>query len=765
MTRYALTILLIVFSLSITRAQTAEIRGFVYEKKTGEPSIFTAVLLKGTTYGAKTDVNGFYSLTKVPAGEYTLVCSYLGFDTIKIPISLKAGSKINQNIFLEASSISLKTVDINSERTEALSDVRISTTKISPKQINMIPSVGGQPDLAQYLQVLPGVTFTGDQGGQLYIRGGAPIQNKVLLDGMVIYNPFHSIGLFSVFDVDIMRNVDVYTGGFSAEYGGRISAVMDITTRDGNKNRISGKASASPFVARCLVEGPLLKAKEGKSAASFLISAKSSFIEQSAKTLYAYADKDGLPYAFTDIYSKASINSANGSKFSLFGFNFSDRVSYASPLSLYWNSFGIGSNFVVVPPASSALISGNFAYSSYTTGLQEIMNSPRKSSIDGFNGGLNFSYFFGDDELKYGMEVLGFHTDFTFVNASNLTLQQEAFTTELAGYLKYKIVKGLWVVEPSLRGHYYASLSEFSPEPRLGIKFLANEKLRFKLAAGLYSQNLMSATSDRDVVNLFYGFLSAPENLPKTFQGQEVNSSLQKAAHIILGAEIDLGKYTTLNIETYRKYFNQLTNINRDKIYNDNLDNVSIPDRLKKDFIIETGLAQGLDFVLKYEKGPLYIWTVYSLAYVNRNDGAKTYFPHYDRRHTVNVVGSYRFGKKKTWEADLRFNFGSGFPFTQTQGIYEQQTFDDGINSNYTQGNGQIGVFYAELNKGRLPYYHRLDASLKKKWEFAKTKSLELNAGATNVYNRQNIFYFNALRFARKDQLPILPTLGATFTF
>src|SRR5690606_36905776 len=97
-------------------------------------------------------------------------------------------------------------------------EVKMSVTKVTPKEIKSMPSIGGDPDLAQYLQVLPGVTFTGDQGGQLYIRGGSPIQNKVLLDGMIIYNPFHSIGLFSVFDTDIMRNADVYTGGFKDEY-------------------------------------------------------------------------------------------------------------------------------------------------------------------------------------------------------------------------------------------------------------------------------------------------------------------------------------------------------------------------------------------------------------------------------------------------------------------------------------------------------------------------------------------------------------------
>ena len=129
--------------------------------------------------------------------------------------------------------------------------------KIISKSLKRLPSIGGDPDIAQYLQVLPGVVFTGDQGGQLYIRGGAPIHNVVLLDGMILYNAFHSIGLFSVFDTDVIKTADVYTGGFNAEYGGRISSVVDIKTRDGNKKRLAGKVSASTFGSKLLLEGPL----------------------------------------------------------------------------------------------------------------------------------------------------------------------------------------------------------------------------------------------------------------------------------------------------------------------------------------------------------------------------------------------------------------------------------------------------------------------------------------------------------------------------
>ena len=192
-------------------AQDGGIKGFVYNEESGEPVIFTNVYLKGTTYGAPTDQNGFYSISKVPPGNYKLMVTSLGYDSLETNITIEGNKIINKNLDLKPGSVELQTFDVNADKQEAQSEVKMSMIKITPAQINQIPTVGGEADFAQYLQVLPGVVFTGDQGGQLYIRGGSPVQNKILLDGMIIYNAFHSIGLFSVFDADIMRSADVYT--------------------------------------------------------------------------------------------------------------------------------------------------------------------------------------------------------------------------------------------------------------------------------------------------------------------------------------------------------------------------------------------------------------------------------------------------------------------------------------------------------------------------------------------------------------------------
>ncbi|MFO7617080.1 MAG: TonB-dependent receptor [Bacteroidales bacterium] len=746
--------------------QYGTIRGFIYDQSNGEPLIGASIYLDGTTMGSASDVNGYFSISRVPPGEYTLVYSAIGYNRVSKSYTVAADRVYNEKLYLSEEVQNINEVVVSAERQVMRTQVQTSVQKVTPKQMEKIPTVGSEPDLAQYLQVLPGVIFTGDQGGQLYIRGGAPIQNKVLLDGMIIYNPFHSIGLFSVFDTDIIKMADVHTGGFGANFGGRISSIMDITTRDGNKNRISGKFSAGTFMAKALLEGPIKKARDANDGSiSFVLSAKHSYLEQTSKFLYSYIDTAGLPFNFTDFYGKVSMNARNGSKVNFFGFNFSDQVVYRNITDIGWNTFGMGSNVVLIPGDYPALIKANLAYSKYMIQMIEAGQQPRQSSIDGFNVGLEFVYYFGKDQLEYGVETLGFNTDFNYFNSVGRKIIQTQFTTELAAYAKYKMTLGKMLIEPSFRLHYYASLGEVSPEPRLGFKYNISDIFRFKLAAGMYSQNLIAANSDRDVVNLFYGFLSGPENLQKEFDGKKVTTRLQKSNHLIAGFEFDITNRLNLNVETYIKDNTQLTNINRNKLYDDTGDNQDKPEYLRKDFIIETGRAYGIDFLLKYDFKRIYFWGTYSLGWVTRYDGVIEYAPHFDRRHNVNLVTSYTFGKDLSWEASARWNLGSGFPFTQTQGFYEKIPFYDGINTDYTRVNGELGIVYGPLNQGRLPYYHRLDANIKKTIATGGDSVLEITFSVTNVYDRKNIFYFDRIRYERVNQLPIMPSIGLNWTF
>ena len=725
------------------------LRGNIYDQSTGDPVIYANVILEGTEYGATSDLNGFFTMPSVKEGDYSLLVTYIGYDTLRTDIKVRNNRITNQNLYLDPSSVQLENIVVSARSERARSDVQISTLNISAEQISILPATGGEPDIAQYLQVIPGVISTGAQGGQIYIRGGTPIQNRILLDGMTIYNPFHSIGFFSVFETEAIKNVEVLTGGFGAEYGGRVSAIVDIKTREGQRKKFGGFASVSPFQVRGMVEGPLMKLKEGRnSSISFMLTGKRSILPETSPTLYDYAIVDSigsLPFEYQDLYGKLSFIADNGSKFNLFGFQFDDAVNYAGIASYDWKATGGGMNFSLIPGSSSLLIDGTLSYSDYDI-TELVFNgdeapTPRSSSISDFLIDINFGYFGAKSEINYGLSVNGWTTNFEFLNPFDITFVQEDNNTELAAYFKYKYTWGNVIIEPSFRFHYYASLGELSPEPRFGMKWNATDKLRFKMAGGLYSQNLASSINERDVVNLFTGFLTT--------------TSLQRSAHGVVGFEYDIFPGFDMNVETYYKDYDPLLALNRNRISSD-----------EPIFVEESGEAYGLDFLFRYEKKNWYFWGTYSLGYINRDDGEQEYPAIFDRRHNMNILLSYTWGKTNDWEAGLRWNFGSGFRFTKIRGFGQRQDHSD-ITTNPVVDNGDLIPFYSPLfNRGTLPDYHRLDLILKKRIAVTENFGLELNASVTNAYDRENILFVNPLRTEdRLFQLPVLPSIGLKAEF
>lgn len=746
--------------------EKGEVKGVVRDGAKGDAIISANIYLVEEGRGAASDFDGFYTINDLKAGTYTMVCTYVGYDSAIYTVQIKPGQTTMHNIFLTSKSETLNTAEVKGKKNDRSIDPTVSKVTIDAKDIKRLPSMGGAPDIAQYLQILPGVIFTGDQGGQLYIRGGSPVMNKVLLDGMTIYNPFHSIGLFSVFDADMIQTADVYSAGFGAEYGDRISAIVDIKTRDGSKTRHGGSVNLGPFLSKLSFEGPLKPFEQGSGSSSYMISIKKSYLEQSAPIFYSYANPDKLPYNFTDIYAKTTFHSPNGSSLKLFGFRFDDKVNFPQSTNYHWVSNGFGSRFVFIPESSKTKIDGFVAYSDYMMKQEEFDGKPRQSGISGFNLGVNFTSYIKRDEFRYGLEVNGFNTDFELYNTNGRKITQENINTEIAGFVLYKYIRYRFLLDAGLRFQEYASLGNRTIEPRVSAKYNISRKVRFKGAAGMYSQNLMSAISDRDVVNLFYGFLSGPNNLPSEFNGQPVTSRLQKSWHVVSGFEFELSDKVELNIEGFYKGFPQLTNINRDKLFDDIPSYADKPDREKKDFIIESGNAYGGDFTFKYEDKKVYVWAVYSLTWVNRFDGIISYPTHWDRRHNVNTLVAYTPDKKKTWNINLRWSLGSGFPFTQSTGYYEKLDFQSqGIGSDYLTDNGSLGILYGPLNGGRLPYYHRLDFSAEKILLKTKNAKVWTVFSLTNVYNRSNVFYFDRTNFTRVDQLPILPSLSINAQF
>lgn len=758
---------------------TATIRGLVRDE-TGEPLVDAQVSIPALGRGALTNADGVFSIAKLPAGSHDVLATYIGMDSVRQTVALTAGQTATLSFTLKEKATQLAAVEIIGKRAGEIDrkKVDVAVQPITTQEIKLLPSLG-TPDLAQYLQVLPGVVFTGDQGGQLFVRGGTPIQNMVLLDGAIIYNPFHTIGLFSVFDTDILRSVDVYSAGFGGEYGGRISSVMDIRTRSGNFRNFEGKVFANTLSSGLLVEGPLFKSKEkNQGIASFIVSARECYLDQVSQSGGLYGginDTAGLPFRFRDLYGKISLGSGSN-QVSLFAFHQRDEVTYGFPSDYGWRSTGYGANFIFLPPGSQLIISGNVAVTNYEN-EQTVTDEafPRNSLVGGFNSRVNFAYIFNSvDQLDYGVQLLGFRTDFEFTNGLGLITQQETFNTEMAGYAKYKKVIRTGgktegskpfdraVIEPSVRVHLYNNAGgHLAFEPRLRAK-LNFRRFSLQGAVGSYTQNLISATSDRDVVQLFQGFLTAPDDLPNPALGHV----LQASWHALGGVQFELLPFLETTVEVWYKRFTQLTNVNRERIFPED-----------PTFILETGNAYGADLTLKYQREKIYLYATYSHMYSERDDKKIVYNPVFDRRHTVNFVGSYRGGEIRRrddgrrldarWEVSMRWTYGSGFPFTQTQGFFEKLVFTgQGSQTDPSVLNGQLALLLSsDYNGGRLPDFHRLDASAKYRFRILNRSVLELNVNAINIYNRANIFYFDRTRFERVDQLPFMPTAGMSFQF
>ncbi len=736
----------------------AVFRGNIYEKATAQPISFASVILENTKYYSESDLNGFFAIGELPAGTYTVIISYLGYKDLKFDITVKPGEIFYDRFYLENQDVELETVEISGKREQARSEVSISKVSVTPKEIKALPSASGDPDIAQFLTILPGVISSGDQGGQLFIRGGAPIQNKILLDGITIYNPFHSIGFFSVFETETVRNIDVLTGGFNAEHAGRISAVVDIKTKDGNKKNLSGVVSASPFQSKMMLEGPIIKFNPNSGGStSFMISGKHSYLDRTSPYIYPYATEnaEGLPFGFTDLYGKVSFMAGNGTKLNLSAFNFNDRVKYANT-ELNWNTVGGGANFLLIPSSTNLVIGGQVGYSDYGITLQEKSTGKRESGINGFNVGLDFTYYGSATEIKYGFELNGFTTRLNFKNQLGISVDQVNNQTELGAFVKLRHKYGNLVIEPGLRIQYYASLNNFSPEPRIGAKLNLTDNVRLKFAGGLYSQNLISTVNEQDIVNLFVGFLSGPgEFIFKPNSTERANHKLQKSIHGLAGVEIDITDKIELNVEPYIKHFSQLINLSRFKFQ-----------PTDPNYVTETGNAYGLDFLVKYNTPRDYVWIAYSLGRVTRNDGRSVFPSNFDRRHNLNILYSRVMGKNKNWEVSGRWNFGSGFPFTLTQGFYHNINFLSDLDKDYSTSNDDLFILYSDKrNDGRLSAFHRFDVSLKHILRFNKNTRMETNATVTNVYNRNNIFYLERLTNDRIYQLPILPSLSISLFF
>jgi len=446
----------------------SELKGYVYEKETGFAIPLASVALLGTPLGSVTNDYGFFLIRKIPAGKYTAVVRCVGFMEYRQEVVIREDYLESLIFKLDKQNIELEAATISGERRRWERMTPVGQQRMTVESMKKTPTLGVQSDLAQVLQTLPGVIFTGDRGGQLYVRGGAPVHNKVLMDGMTIINPFHSIGFMSVFDTEILQSVDVFSAAYGAQYGGRVSSIMDIRTRPGNRTNFKGTASQSNIGYGILLEGPIKKMTEKSiGSISYILSTKGSVLKSTAPVVYPWLDSIGLPYRYNDFYGKVSFMEKNGNIFDVFGLHHSDAVSNKNAVTSKWNTTGGGFGFVISPMNSDFLFINRLAMSKYSAVYDDPLTTPKSTIYENLDMSIKGIHVLDRFELIWAAEFSSIHTQYVHTRYDKMRVTENLYTSDAIVLFQTKFIRPRWIIEPGLHLRVYSAIFTLMPEPRL----------------------------------------------------------------------------------------------------------------------------------------------------------------------------------------------------------------------------------------------------------------------------------------------------------
>ncbi len=718
---------------SVFSAEFGAIKGFVSDARDGEKLSYANVIIKNTIFGASTDEKGYYYISNIPAGDYVVLYSYLGYDSVEKNITIVGGKVLTLNIELNQSAIEVPELVVTAQRERFEKSVEVSHTTFTQREIKSVPGLF-EADLIKTLQLMPGVVGMHDLSNKLYVRGGSPDENLVLLDGIIIYNPAtHLFGLFSTFQPDAVKEAELYAGGFPAKYGDRLSAVLDVTTKEGNSKKFEGNASVGLITSKILLEGPIPNG-------SFLFSARRTYFDA---LVWSYAHifnkKVELPYYFYDGVGKINYNFSSDNRLTLTGFGGADIISFqeGSPptdkIDLEWGNRGVSAKWrkVISPRLYCEILgvwSNFFTHFDYVDFYDSTQNLHLFEEIKSFNLKNDFSYILNKN-----------HTIDFGIQGENLRVEQRWEVEEgtfgpprqgsnlIAGYVqdKWQFIEPVLFFQPGLRLIYYDQGKRLAYNPRLGLKYRFQENSAFNIAIGKYNQFLITINSQESYFSIFDFWRPVDStHLPPV------------SYHIISGIEKWFNDETNLKAEIYyKKYYNLLIPGEEDMFF-------SVPTENLK---VGNGYATGLDIFFKRSLKNYFGWISYSLGYTRRNLENFSYCPRYDRRHNLNIVlgfvvpGSipvFRNGK-----LDLRWFLGTGLPYAVEIARYKSFFYSE------TDSFSEYPGYWWRYIKGkrdayRLPVAHRLDMHYER-----DTKIFGIKANwfvdIVNVYARKNVLFYD----------------------
>ncbi|MFK7900110.1 MAG: TonB-dependent receptor [Cyclobacteriaceae bacterium] len=727
------------------------ISGYVKDNSNGEDLIGSTVYIKETKAATTTNVYGFYSLT-IPAGEYTLVIQSFGYE--KQEFKLKATQNIKQDADMTVETKLLKEVVVTGEKKDKnVTSTEISTVEMDVETIKKIPQVFGEADVIKSIQLLPGVSSVGEGASGFNVRGGNTDQNLVLLDEAPVYNSSHFFGFFSTFNTDAVKDVKLYKGGIPAVYGGRLSSVLDVRQRDGNKKRFAGNGGIGIISSRLTLEAPIVKDKS-----SFLIAGRRTYGDVLAKP---FLETDNTVY-FYDLNTKIDYRINDNNKLFLSGYFGRDVFKFGSDFGFNWGNITstLRWNHVFNDKLFSnySLVYSNYNYS---LGVPDGVNEFEwTSKITTWNAKADFNYYINpDNTLHFGIQSVYYRFspgNFESKSDGNFNTREleKEFALEPAIY-----VSNEQKVNEKLSLNYGLRYSTFH-------RYGKNSVFQYKEGAPRTEDNIVGTVNygkGENYKNFFQGLaprFSARYQINKRSSLKASYNRMYQYIHLVSnttsatpvdvwtpsGEYIDPAHADQFAVGYFRNFKDNTVELSVETYYKSTknvLDykpgaDLFLNESLETELLVGKGRSYGLELMLSKKKGKFNGFIAYTLSRtVLKTDNGPTfeekinngewYFANWNKTHDLAISASYKVSKN--WEFATNFVFASGRPVTLPVGKWEYE--------------GRTNPVYLDRNNGKIPAYHRLDFSAihdfpKKKPEQKWESSLVI--GLYNIYARKNAY-------------------------
>jgi len=767
MKKILFVLLLNMFLAAILQGQNITVSGYIKDVTSGETLIGATVIDSISQNGTTSNAYGFYSLT-IPSGQTTtLTYTYVGFDDTRKTISTTNDITLDVELGFSSQKLAQVVVKANSAK-EQVNSTQMSVDRLSTKDAKLLPALFGEVDILKTLQLKPGVQSAGEGSSGIVVRGGGPDQNLILLDEALVYNPSHLFGFFSTFNADAVKNVELYKGGFPAQYGGRLSSVIDVKLREGNRKKFGAQGGIGLIASRLTLEGPIVKEK-----GSFIVSGRRTYADiftRIANNSNAdNPDWDQIPdYYFYDMNAKLNYDLTEKDRLfvsgyfgrDVFGFNTDDFSA-----GFDWGNITTTArwNHIFNP---KLFANTTFTFSDYNYLISssfDIIDFEVGSGITDFNLKSDFYYAPNNKHnIRFGADVVQHK-----FNVGRLSVQSEEQAdplfssdinidaTEMAVYVSddYEINKKL-KLNVGLRGSgFYNETFYAAIEPRTSLKYSLSNDVSLKASYTRMNQyvHLVSNSGASLPTDIWY-----PSN-------EKVKP--QQSDQVAAGVSASIGNSFLLTNEAYYKWQRRQIDFRdgADLFINPNLD---------EEFVFGTGYSYGNEIYLEKKEGKLRGWVGYTLSWSFRNfediNNGDRFPPRFDRRHDISIVGIYNLSKKFQFSSSWVYQTGNNTSLPEARFFLQDV---DGTRPN-------IGTIYIERNSFRTAPYHRLDFGITMQVFMKKEKfDGNINLSVYNTYDRRNPFFLyydietdsnnNILGIQPKQVslFPILPSLTFNFEF